>query len=225
MIYQINHGLVKYAADTILNHINFEIRNTEKIAVVGRNGCGKTTLFKLIAGMLSLDNPDSDEAGWISKAPNTTIGFLQQISFENEELTAEEELMKAFSNLLAWKDKLEQLCIRMETDHSKEVLESYSKLLEQFENAGGYHYEAEMNTLVTKFGFALTDLKRPINNFSGGQKTKLAFIRLLLSKPDVLLLDEPTNHLDLPTIEWLEEYLRQYRKAVVISTSFISHIC
>ncbi len=219
MIYQINNGLVKYAADTILDHINFEIRNTEKIAVVGRNGCGKTTLFKLIAGMLPLDNPDSDEESWISKAPNTTIGFLQQISFENENITVEEELMKAFSNLLEWKEKLEQLCVRMETDHSKEVLDSYSKLLEKFENAGGYTYQSEMNTLVTKFGFALTDLQRPISSFSGGQRTKLAFIRLLLSKPDVLLLDEPTNHLDLPTIEWLEEYLKKYPKAAVI----ISH--
>ncbi len=219
MIYQINNGLVKYAADTILDHINFEIRNTEKIAVVGRNGCGKTTLFKVIAGMLPLDNPDSDEAGWISKANNTTIGFLQQIIFENDTLTAEEELMKAFSALLERKDKLDQLTLRMETDHSKEVLESYSKLFEQFENSGGYTYQSEMNTLVTKFGFALTDLKRPIKSFSGGQRTKLAFIRLLLSKPDVLLLDEPTNHLDLTTIEWLERYLKQYPKAVVI----ISH--
>lgn len=219
MVYQINNGLVKYASDVILDHINFEIRNTEKIAVVGRNGCGKTTLFKLIAGILPLDNLDSDENSWISKTGNTTIGFLQQISFENEDLTAEEELLKAFATLLEWKVKLEQLCIRMETDQSREVLESYSRILELFESFGGYTYQSEMETVVTKFGFALTDLKRPIRNFSGGQKTKLAFIRLLLSRPDVLLLDEPTNHLDLPTIEWLERYLKQYPKAVVI----ISH--
>jgi ATP-binding cassette, subfamily F, member 3 len=219
MIYQINNGLVKYASDTILDHINFEIRNTEKIAVVGRNGCGKTTLFKLIAGLLPLDNLDSDENSWISKAGNTTIGFLQQISFENENITAEEELLKAFATLLEWKVKLEQLCIQMESNQSKEVLENYSKTLELFENLGGYSYQSEMETIVTRFGFALTDLKRPIKNFSGGQRTKLAFIRLLLNKPDVLLLDEPTNHLDLPTIEWLERYLKQYPKAVVI----ISH--
>lgn len=219
MIYQINNGLVKYAADTILEHINFEIRNTEKIAVVGRNGCGKTTLFKLIAGMLSMDNLDSEEDSWISKAGNTTIGFLQQISFENENSTAEEELLKAFATILDWKVKLEQLCIRMETDQSKEVLESYSKTLELFEHSGGYTYQSEMETVATKFGFNLTDLKHPIKNFSGGQRTKLAFIQLLLSKPDVLLLDEPTNHLDLPTIEWLEQYLKKYPKAVVI----ISH--
>jgi ATP-binding cassette subfamily F protein 3 len=219
MIYQINNGLVKYAADTILDHINFEIRNTEKIAIVGRNGCGKTTLFKLIAGILPLDNLESDEDSWISKAGNTTIGFLQQISFENENLTAEEELLKAFATLLEWKVKLEQLCIRMETDQSKEVLESYSKTLELYEYSGGYTFQSEMETVATKFGFTLMDLKRPLRNFSGGQKTKLAFIRLLLSKPDVLLLDEPTNHLDLPTIEWLERYLKQYPKALVV----ISH--
>ena len=219
MIYQINNGLVKYAAETILDHINFEIRNTEKIAVVGRNGCGKTTLFKVITGMLPLVNSDSDEDSWISKADNTTIGFLQQISFENENLTVEEELMKAFTNVLELKKKLELLCIRMETDQSKAVLESYSKTLELLEYSGGYTYQSEMETIVTKFGFALTDLKRPIKNFSGGQRTKLAFIRLLLCKPDILLLDEPTNHLDLPTIEWLERYLKQYPKAVAI----ISH--
>ncbi len=219
MIYQINNGLVKYAAETILNHINFEIRNTEKIAVVGRNGCGKTTLFKLIAGMLALDNPDSEEDSFISKAGNTTIGFLQQISFENENLTVEEELLKEYSALFMWKEKLDHLCIRMETDHSKEVLESYSRTLELFENSGGYTYHTEMETVVTKFGFDLNDLKRPIKTFSGGQRTKLAFVRLLLSKPDILLLDEPTNHLDMDTIEWLERYLKQYPKAVVI----ISH--
>lgn len=219
MIYKINNGLVKYAAETILDHINFEIRNTEKIAVVGRNGCGKTTLFKVITGMLPLVNSNSDEDSWISKADNTTIGFLQQISFENENLTVEEELMKAFTNVLELKKKLELLCIRMETDQSKAVLESYSKTLELLEYSGGYTYQSEMETIVTKFGFALTDLKRPIKNFSGGQRTKLAFIRLLLCKPDILLLDEPTNHLDLPTIEWLERYLKQYPKAVAI----ISH--
>ncbi len=216
MIYQINNGLVRYAADTILDHINFEIRNTEKIAVVGRNGCGKTTLFKLIAGILPLDNPDSDEDSWISKAGNTTIGFLQQISFENEDTTAEEELLKAFGPLLSWKDKLEQLCARMETDHSQEVMDNYARTLGLFESMGGYGYQSEMETMVTQFGFDLADVKRPIINFSGGQQTKLAFIKLLLSKPDILLLDEPTNHLDLPTIEWLERYLRQYPKAVVI---------
>lgn len=219
MIYQINNGCVNYASNTILDHINFEIRNTEKIAIVGRNGCGKTTLFKLIAGMLPLDHIDSDENSCIRKAVNTTIGFLQQISFENENLTVKEELLKAYTTLLEWKAKLEQLCIQMETDQSKEVLENYSKTLELFERLGGYTYQSEMETVVTKFGFALIDLKRPIKNFSGGQRTKLAFIRLLLSKPDVLLLDEPTNHLDLPTIEWLERYLKQYPKAVVI----ISH--
>ena len=219
MIYQINNGCVNYASNTILDHINFEIRNTEKIAIVGRNGCGKTTLFKLIAGILPLDHIDSDENSCIRKAVNTTIGFLQQISFENENLTVKEELLKAYTTLLEWKAKLEQLCIQMETDQSKEVLENYSKTLELFERLGGYTYQSEMETVVTKFGFALIDLKRPIKNFSGGQRTKLAFIRLLLSKPDVLLLDEPTNHLDLPTIEWLERYLKQYPKAVVI----ISH--
>jgi ATP-binding cassette subfamily F protein 3 len=219
MIYQINNGLVRYGADTILENINFEIRNTEKIAVVGRNGCGKTTLFKLIAGIITLDNVDSDEESGIYKVGKTTIGFLQQISFEDENLSAEEELLKAFIPVLDLEKKINRLCSQMETTPTKEVMDSYSKTLELFERNGGYNYRSEFDTMVTKFGFSLDDIKRPINCFSGGQRTKLAFIKLLLSKPDIMLLDEPTNHLDLPTVEWLEKYLKQYPKAVVI----ISH--
>lgn len=219
MLYQIKNGIVRYGADTIIENINFEIRNTEKIAVVGRNGCGKTTLFKLIAGMISLDNLDSDEDSGIYKAGKLSIGYLHQISFDDEEVIVEEELLKAYDHLRETEKKLEQLCILMETNQSKEVMDKYSKTLEMYERNGGYSYRCEIDTVVTKFGFDLSDLKRPIKSFSGGQRTKLAFIKLLLTKPDIMLLDEPTNHLDLPTIEWLEKYLKQYPKAVVI----ISH--
>lgn len=219
MVYQIRNGLVRYAAETIIENINFEIRNTEKIAVIGRNGCGKTTLFKLIAGMLSLDNTDSEEECGIYTEGKPVIGYLQQNSFEDENLTAEEEIRKAFSAVIELEEKLNEMCRRMETDHSQEVMNSYSKALEQFEYLGGYTYASEIDAMLNRFGFELNDRKRPIASFSGGQKTKLAFIRLLLGKPDIMLLDEPTNHLDLPTIEWLEGYLKLYPKAVVI----ISH--
>ncbi len=219
MLYQIKNGLVRYGADTIIENLNFEIRNTEKIALIGRNGCGKTTLFKLIAGIISLDNLDSDEDSGIYKAGRISIGYLQQISFDDENLSVEEELLKVYSSLRETEEKLNQLCVLMETNHSEDILRKYFKTLEQFEKDGGYNYRCEMDTVVTKFGFDIADLKRPISSFSGGQRTKLAFARLLLSKPDIMLLDEPTNHLDLPTIEWLEKYLQQYPKAVVI----ISH--
>ena len=115
-----------------------------------------------------MDNPDSDEDSRISKSGNTSIGFLQQISFENENLTVEEELLKAFKTLLDWKYKLEQLCIRMEKRTIQiMVLESYSKTLELFESMGGYTYQSEMETFITKFGFFLGDLKRPIKSFFG----------------------------------------------------------
>jgi len=219
MLYQIKNGIVRYGAETIIENINFEIRNTEKIAVVGRNGCGKTTLFKIIAGIIPLDNLDSEEDSGIFKAGNLSIGYLQQISFDNEELTVEEELLKVYAPLRELEEKLNQLCKLMETNYSEEIMKKYSKTLEMFEQNGGYSYRCEIETLVTKFGFELSDLKRSIKSFSGGQRTKLAFIKLLLSKPDIMLLDEPTNHLDLPTIEWLEKYLKQYPKALVI----ISH--
>lgn len=219
MLYQIKNGLVRYGADTIIENINFEIRNTEKIAVVGRNGCGKTTLFKLIAGMIELDNPESDADSGIYKAGKLTIGFLQQISFDDEDITVEEELLKVYSHLREMEERMDRLCILMQTDQSKEVMDKYYKTLEMYEKNGGYNYRCEIDTVVTKFGFDLADLKRPVKSFSGGQRTKLAFVKLLLTKPDIMLLDEPTNHLDLPTIEWLEKYLKQYPKAVVI----ISH--
>ncbi len=219
MLYQIYNGLVRYGAATILENIYFEIRNTEKIAVVGRNGCGKTTLFKLIAGMITLDTKSSDEKSGFHTEGKPVIGFLQQMSFDNETITVEEELLKAFADLLGLQKKLNELCTQMELNHTKEIMDRYANTLERFEYNGGYTYRSELETLITRFGFALTDLQRPINQFSGGQKTKLAFIKLLLSKPDIMLLDEPTNHLDISTIEWLEGYLKQYPKAVVI----ISH--
>jgi ATP-binding cassette subfamily F protein 3 len=181
MLYQIKNGLVRYGADTIIENLNFEIRNTEKIALIGRNGCGKTTLFKLIAGIISLDNLDSDEDSGIYKAGRISIGYLQQISFDDENLSVEEELLKVYSSLRETEEKLNQLCVLMETNHSEDILRKYFKTLEQFEKDGGYNYRCEMDTVVTKFGFDIADLKRPISSFSGGQRTKLAFASCYLA--------------------------------------------
>lgn len=222
MLYKIQKGTVEYGADVILDNIDFEIKNkNEKIAVVGRNGCGKTTLLKLISGDISLSRHDGDEDTAIFKTGNLEIGYLRQIAFENEELTLDEEIRKVFKRILDMKRRLDELVIIMsensvsETEHEK-LAHEYVELEERFKDDGGYYYEKEYDTILRKFGFSDDDKKKKLNEFSGGQRTKLAFIKLLLSKPDILLLDEPTNHLDITAIEWLEGYIKNYKKACVI---------
>lgn len=216
MRYQIKHAVVKYAADTILEDINFEIRDNEKVAVIGRNGCGKTTLLKLISGDIQMSNPDSDEECGITMAGDLRIGFLRQISFDDTKITAEDEILKVFAPIFACEKEMEALTEQMQQDEDERLLKRYAKCTERMEALRGYSYRTDMETMFQKFGFALEDLKRPMGTFSGGQQTKIAFIKLLLSRPDIMLLDEPTNHLDMPTIEWLEGYLKNYDKAVVI---------
>lgn len=222
---------MQYAADTILEDVNFEIHDNEKIAVVGRNGCGKTTLLKLIAGDIQMNNLDSDEECGIVMAGKQRIGFLRQISFEDGEVTVEDEIKKAFAPVLACEARMQELeeLLHQEAPeasrglthgtgaqagrqprklHSPQpeaqtesLLREYAALQNQLEALRGYTWRQDMEIMFQKFGFALEDMKRPIGSFSGGQQTKVAFIKLLLSRPDIMLLDEPTNHLDLPTIE------------------------
>lgn len=217
MIYQIHNGAVMYGAETILKDINFEIKNNkEKIAIVGRNGCGKTTLLKLICGEIDLVKRDSDEDVYIAKTGNPRIGYLKQMTFDDETVSLETEVKKVFAPILKMQADMEALVTKMETDHSPEVVEKYTRMQEQFEYVGGYYYEKEFEIVLKKFGFTQEDKKKPLSEFSGGQRTKIAFVKLLLDKPDILLLDEPTNHLDMETVEWLEGYLKDYPRAVVL---------
>lgn len=227
MKYQIIGGIVRFAATTILDNINFEIRDNEKIAIVGRNGCGKTTLLNLIAGNISLSNLDSDEDCGIYMAGDLKIGFLKQIDFTDNTITIEEEIMKVYEPIQLIKQRMDELVEMMETDSSEKILNEYGKLSGLYESSGGYTFRQDMETIFQRFGFPLVDLKKQVRALSGGQQTRIAFVKLLLSKPDVLLLDEPTNHLDMPTIEWLEGYLKNYNKAVVIVSHdrmFLDHI-
>lgn len=210
MKYQIHKGTKYYGANTIFEDIQFEIKNTEKIAIVGRNGCGKTTLLKAIAGVEQLDRGD------IHQMNNLRIGYLAQTTFENDNALVEDELEHVFDKLKDMAKELERITMQMCSDHSEEILNKYANLQQRFEEQGGYTYHSEMMIIFTKFGFQEEDLHRSISTFSGGQKTRLAFVKLLLSKPDVLLLDEPTNHLDIATIEWLEGYVKRYPMAVVL---------
>ena len=216
MLYQISNGAVAFGDDVILHSIDFEIRNTEKIAIVGRNGCGKTTLLKLISGEVEMEKLDSDESAFIAKAGNPEIGYLKQIAFDDPDVTLEQEVRKCFVKMDERKAELARAAAELEHDYSDEKVARYTAMEETFKDDGGYYYEKEYEVMIRKFGFSDDERKKPIRDFSGGQQTKIAFIKLLLSKPDILLLDEPTNHLDVTTIEWLEGYLKSYPKAVVV---------
>lgn len=185
MLYQIIDGTVSLGGQVVLDHVDFEIRGTEKIAVTGRNGAGKTTLLRLLAGELELDSDDKRMGPGIFCSRKVTVGMLRQQVFHEDLRTVEEALLEGCPD--------------------KDI---YAK--ERFE------YEREYDTLFTGFGLTKEDKGRRLDSFSGGERTKIALIRLLLEKPDILILDEPTNHLDTDTVEWLERYLRNYEKAVVM---------
>lgn len=229
MRYQIRHALVQYGADTIIEDVNFEIRDREKIAVVGRNGCGKTTLLKLINGDIEMANESSDESAGIYMAGKQRIGLLKQISFPDGSITARDEIRKVFAEVDSVSARMKEIEGILEAGAGAEqrqadeprkteeqLLSEYASLQKRYDALNGDSCDREMEIMFQKFGFDLEDLNRPIGTFSGGQQTKIAFIKLLLSYPDILLLDEPTNHLDLPSIEWLEDYLKKYKSAVVI---------
>ena len=222
MKYQINKGSKSYGGNGVFENIQFEIRNTEKIAVVGRNGCGKTTLMRIIAEMEDLDK------GEIHKENGLQIGYLAQTTFENEDLSVEEALMQSFEKVLQMENQLRMMEEQMSERHDEAFLNSYAKLQQAYEEAGGYQWQSEMMNVFTRFGFEIEEIQRPIHTFSGGQKTRLAFVKLLLSKPDILLLDAPTNHLDIMTIEWLQGYVKRYPKAVVVVSHdrmFLDDVC
>lgn len=213
---RISHANVQFGGDVILQDINFEVRDNEKIAIVGRNGCGKTTLLKLIAHDIGMSNIDSDEKCGYETAGKQEIGFLRQINFTDTGITVEDEIKKVFEPIFECERRMRELEENMKSSDDASILREYAAIQSKMESLHGYTWKQDMETIFQRFGFKLSDLKRPIESFSGGQQTKVAFIKLLLTRPDIMLLDEPTNHLDMPTIEWLEGYLKTYDRAVVI---------
>lgn len=214
--FKITDCSVSLGTNTILKNLNLEIRDGEKIAVVGRNGCGKTTLLKLISGDLLPDRNDLNQNYGIIKANVGEIGVLRQNAFKDDTLTLLQAVRSAYPEILETKRKLKEIRLEMETEPTDETIRLYSSLEDHFRLLGGYYFEKEYETAIKKFGFTEEDKSKKIYEFSGGQQTKIAFIKLLLSRPDILLLDEPTNHLDISSVEWLEDYISKYPKAVVI---------
>ncbi len=211
---QIQNISKSFGIDTVLENISMNIGDNEKVGLIGVNGAGKTTLLKIIAGELSLDS------GVIFKPKDFKIGFLHQINNEDTDKTIWQTMTEVFSDLVQLESDLREMEGKMSdtslTDEEhKRVIDSYATKSEQFEKAGGFKMRADIMTVLNGMGFEGFDLNMPAKNLSGGERTKLAMCKLLAEAPEILLLDEPTNHLDFKTMQWLENYLKSYKGAVI----------
>lgn len=215
MYLKITNAGVSINEKTILEEINLEIKDKSHIAIIGRNGAGKTTLLKALIDNDLFESGIGEEKFNIFKSGKFEIGYLNQNNNINENKTLLEEILTIYSPLIKLEEKIKKLEAKLENGASSKEIEEYEKSLEEYKINGGYEYKKEYSTALIKFGFKDTENKL-ISEFSGGEKTKIAFLKLLLSKPDLLLLDEPTNHLDIEAIVWLEEYLKKYPKSLVV---------
>ncbi len=216
MEYKIINGAISFGSNTILEEINFEIKNNDKIAIVGRNGSGKTTLLKALIDNEMLETGLGEEDLQVIKIGKPTIGYQEQHAFQDLNVTLIDEILKVYSPIIKLEEKIKRLETNLESCATTEMIEEYTDSLEKYKLIGGYEYKKEYELALLKFGFTKEDKLKKLSEFSGGQRTKISFLKLLLSKPDILLLDEPTNHLDIVTVEWLEKYLSDYSKALVV---------
>lgn len=216
MYYKITNGAVTIGTKTILEEVNLEIKEKDRIAVIGRNGAGKTTLLKALMDNQLWENGIGEEKFNIFKSGKFEIGYLNQNNRINEDKTLLEEILTVYDKVLKIEEKIKKLEEKLEIGATTEEIEEYENLLEQYKINGGYEYKKEYKNALIKFGFEESEQEKLIRDFSGGEKTKIAFLKVLLSKPDLLLLDEPTNHLDMEAIIWLEDYLKNYPASFVV---------
>lgn len=216
MQYKIINGAVYYDGDMVLENVDIELNDGEKIAIVGRNGCGKTTLLKAIMGEVELEEGTGEDSFRVLRVGSPEIGYLRQMPFADEATPMGDEVRSVFSHLIDMEAQMQTMVEKLEKQSDDKTIAAFSALNDSYIALGGMTYQKEYKTMIRRFGFTEEDEKKPVGEFSGGQRTKISFIKMLLTKPDILLLDEPTNHLDIETIEWLEGYLRAYKSTLVI---------
>lgn len=218
---------VEFAVKPLFHDVSFVVNDRDRIALVGKNGAGKSTMLKILCG---LQRPT---AGVVAVPNDTTIGYLPQVMKLSDDTTVKEETRKAFADATKMKEKLERMQQEMaeRTDYESasytELVEKFTQEHERFMLLGGENYEAEIERTLTGLGFERTDFDRPTSEFSGGWRMRIELAKILLRHPDVLLLDEPTNHLDIESIQWLEQFLAQSAKAVVLVShdrAFINNV-
>ena len=227
MYLKIVNARVDILNKSILEQVNMEIKDKDHIAIIGRNGVGKTTLLKALVDNTMFEEGTGEEKFNIYKVGNPVIGYLKQNEGLNNDNTLLEEILLAYQDIIKIEDKLHKLEIKLNNNPLKEEIYQYTELQDYYKNIGGYEYKKEYLNALLKNGFTENDFNKKISSFSGGEQTKISFIKLLLSKPDLLVLDEPTNHLDIEAILWLEEYLENYNNAFVVVSHdrmFINHV-